>query len=254
MSTCCRLTYATLQDRPRAFLAATGLTHSACARVLPAFAAAYAVRSPPATTWEGKARQRQSGGAKGVVSQMADQRLFLLVYQKTNPLQTRHGWQWDLSQPQPHSWRHRLLPVLRQACATLGMAPARDASRGAPSPLRLEGAPAGAVAGTERRRHRPTEAAKPRAHDSGQQQAHTDKTVRRSNEETSKVISLRPTVAGKTPAKKATDAAALLSPVNSPLDKDTGLPGSAPAGGLTHQPPKSPEARRGALGTRSFIL
>lgn len=148
MSTCCRLTYATLQDRPRAFLAATGLTHSACARVLPAFAAAYAVRSPPATTWEGKARQRQSGGgAKGVFSQMEDKLLCILVYQKTNPRQTMPGLPCDLSQPQTHSWMHRLLPVLRQACATLGMAPARDASRGAPSPLRLEGAPAGAVLG-----------------------------------------------------------------------------------------------------------
>ena len=34
------LTYATLQDRPREFLAATGLTHDEFARVLPAFAAA----------------------------------------------------------------------------------------------------------------------------------------------------------------------------------------------------------------------
>src|SRR5262252_6132964 len=141
------LTYTTLQDRTREFLAATGLTHSEFARVLPAFAAAYALRYPPDKTWEGKARQRQSGGgAKGVLSQLEDKLLFILVYQKTNPLQTMHGLQFDLSQPQTHYWIHRLLPVLRQALATLGMAPERDASRVATSPLMLEGAPAGAVA------------------------------------------------------------------------------------------------------------
>jgi Helix-turn-helix of DDE superfamily endonuclease len=110
------LTYATLQARSREFLAATGLTHDEFARVLPAFAAAYAVRYPPDKTWEGKVRQRQSGGgAKGVLSQMEDKLLFILVYQKTNPLQTMHGLQFDLRQPQTHYWIHRLLPVLRCA-------------------------------------------------------------------------------------------------------------------------------------------
>jgi hypothetical protein len=70
------LTYSTLQDRPREFLAATGLMHDEFARVLPAFAAAYAILYPPAKTWKGKARQRQGGGsAKGVLAQMADKLL-----------------------------------------------------------------------------------------------------------------------------------------------------------------------------------
>jgi hypothetical protein len=41
-------------------------------------------------------RQRQRGGAKGILSQMADKLLFNLIYQKTNPLQTMHGLQFDL--------------------------------------------------------------------------------------------------------------------------------------------------------------
>src|SRR5215831_21301648 len=57
------LTYSTLQDRPREFLAATGLMHDEFARVLPAFAAAYAILYPPAKTWEGKARHRPGVGA-----------------------------------------------------------------------------------------------------------------------------------------------------------------------------------------------
>ena len=95
------LTYSTLQDRPREFLAATGLTHGEFTRVLPAFAAASIILYPPDKTWEGKARQRQSGGgAQGVLPQMEDKLLFILVYQKTNPLHTMHGLQFALSQPQ----------------------------------------------------------------------------------------------------------------------------------------------------------
>ncbi len=124
------LTYSTLQDRPREFLAATSLTHEEFARVLPAFAAAYAVLYPPDKTWEGKVRQRQSGGgAKGGLPQMADKLFFILVYQKTHPLQTMHGLQFELSQPQTHYWIHRLLPVLQRALAALGMAPERDEER-----------------------------------------------------------------------------------------------------------------------------
>ena len=167
------LTYSTLQDRPREFLAATGLTHDEFARVLPAFAAAYAVLYPPDKTWAGKVRQRQSGGgAKGALPQMEDKLLFMLVYQKTNPLQTMHGLQFELSQPQTNYWIHRLLPVLQRALATLGVAPERDASRVATSPLALEGAPALAIDGTERRRQRPTDAAQQKALYSGKKNAY----------------------------------------------------------------------------------
>src|SRR5919205_3202459 len=152
------LTYTTLQDRPREFLVATGLTHAEFARLLPAFATAYAALYPPDKTLAGQPRQRRvGGGATGVLPQMEDKLLFILVFQKTNPLQTMHGLQFDLSQPQTHYWIHRLLPVLRCALAALDMAPERDASRVATSPLMLEGAPAGALDGTERRRQRPTD-------------------------------------------------------------------------------------------------
>jgi hypothetical protein len=139
---------------------------------------------------------------------------------------------------------HRLLPVLRQALATLDMAPERDASRVATSPLLREGAPAGALAGTERRRQRPTDATKQTAHYSGKKKAHTDKNVLLINEYTSTVVYLSPTVAGRTHDKKAADEAALVYPVHSTLDKDTGFQGYEPAGILTQQPKESREARR----------
>jgi Helix-turn-helix of DDE superfamily endonuclease len=238
------LTYTTLQDRPRDFLAATGLTHEEFLRVLPAFVAASTACSPLDKTWQGKVRQRQlGGGAKGLLSQMEDKLLFLLVYHKTTPLPTMHGLHFGLSQPQTNSWIHRLLPVLRRALVALDMAPERDASRVATSPLRLEGAPAGALDGTARRRQRPTDAAQQTAHSSGKKKAHTDKNVLLINEYTSKVVYLSPTVAGKPHDKKAVDEADLVYPVNSTLDKDTGFQGYEPAGVLTQQPQKSLEAR-----------
>jgi hypothetical protein len=239
------LTYTTLKDRPREFLAATGLTYDEFMRVWPAFVAAYTTCYPLDKTWQGKVRQRQvGGGAKGILSQMEDKLLFILVYQKTNPLQTMHGLHFGLSQPQTNSWIHRLLAVLRCALAALAMAPERDASQVATSPLMLEGASARALDGTERRRQRPTDTSTQTAHYSGQKKAHTDKNVLLINEYTSKVVYLSPTVAGKMHDKKAADEAHLAYPVNSTLDKDTGLQGYEPVDILTQPPPKSPGARR----------
>jgi hypothetical protein len=122
-------------------------------------------------------------------------------------------------------WIHRLLPVLRRAVVALDLAPERDASRVATSPLRREGAPAGALDGTERRRHRPTAAAQHTAPSRGKKQAHTEKNVRLINAYTSTGVSLSPPVAGKTHDTRAADAATLVSPVNSTLEKATGLQG-----------------------------
>jgi hypothetical protein len=238
------LTYTALQDRPREFLAATGLTHAEFARLLPAFATAYALLYPPEQTWEGQPRQRRAGGgATGTLPQMEDKLLFILVFQKTNPLQTMHGLQFQLSQPQTNYWIHHLLPVLQRALAALGMAPERDASRVATSPLALEGGPAMAIDGTERRRQRPTNAAQQREQYSGKKKTHTDKNLLLVNEHTDKVIYLGPTVAGKKHDKKAADEEEIAYPTHATLDKDTGFQGYEPAGVLTQQPKKNPKAR-----------
>src|SRR3989442_10384945 len=153
------LTYSTLKERPREFLAATGLTHEEFAGLVPAFAAAYPALYPPDKPLAGKGRPRQGGGgAKGGLPQRADKRLFILVYQKPNQRQTRHDLQFGLSHPQAHYWIHPVVPVWPRALTAVALAPERDASRVAPTPLRLEGAPNLARDGTERRRPRPTDA------------------------------------------------------------------------------------------------
>jgi hypothetical protein len=238
------LTYTTLQDRPREFLAATGLTQAELARLLPAFAIAYAALYPPDKTLAGQPRQRRvGGGATGALPQMEDKLLFILVFQKTNPLQTLHGLQFDLSQPQANYWIHHLLPVLQRALAALDVAPERDASRVATSPLALEGAPTLALDGTERRRQRPQDAMAQTEHYSGKKKTHTDKNLLLVNENTSKVSYLGPTIAGKTHDQKAADAASSIYPDNATLDKDTGFQGYEPAGLLTAQPQKSRKVR-----------
>ena len=231
------LTYTTLQDRPREFLAAPGLTQADFAHLLPAFATAYALLYPPDQTLEGQPRRRRAGGgAPGTLPQMEDKLFFILVLHKTNPLQTMHGLQFQLSQPQTNYWIHHLLPVLQRAFAAVGMAPERDASRVATSPLALEGAPAMAIDGTERRRQRPTNAVQPQEHYSGKKKTHTDKNLLLVNEHTDKVIYLGPTVAGKKHDKTAADEGESAYPINATLDKDTGFQGYEPAGVLTRQP------------------
>jgi hypothetical protein len=238
------LNYNKLQNRPREFLAATGLTLTEFEQLLPAFQAAYDHKYPPDRTLNGHTRQRRAGaGAKGKLPSLPDKLLFILVYQKTNPLQTMHGLQFNLSQSQTNYWLHRLGPVLCQALRDMGQAPERDASRVAISPLALEGAPDVALDGTERRRQRPTDAVQQQEHYSGKKKTHTDKNLLLVNEHTTKVVYLGPTVAGKMHDKKAADEAQIAYPTNGTLDKDTGFQGYAPAGVLTRQPKKNPKAR-----------
>src|SRR5712691_10433359 len=149
-----------------------------------------------------------------------------------------HGLQFELSQSQANYWIHRLLPVLQHAFRALGQATERDAQHVATSALAVAGAPNLAVAGTERRRQRPRDAVKQKAHSIGKKKTHTDKNILLVNEHTGKVVSLGPTMPGKTHDKKAADEAPIASRPNTTLDKGTGFQGYEPAGVLTTQPKK----------------
>lgn len=238
------LSYNKLKENERNFLAMTGLTPTEFERLLPAFQAAYESRYGGALTQAGKPRQRAAGaGAKGALPKIEDKLLFSLVYQKTNPLQTAQGLHFGLGQPQANYWLHRLLPVLQQALRDLGEAPERDAQAVAHSELAHAGGPNLKIDGTERRRQRPQDSAKQKAHYSGKKKAHTDKNILLVNEHTQKVVYLSPTVEGKKHDKKAADQAAIHYPAQATLDKDTGFQGYEPAATLTTQPKKSPKVR-----------
>src|SRR5919199_3569406 len=124
------LIYNELKNKPREFLAATGLKLDEFEKLSPAFQTAYEQKYPPHLTQAGKTRQRQlGGGATGALPKIEDKLFFILVYQKTNPLQTMHGLHFGLSQPQTNYWLQRLLPVLQQALRDAGHAPERDPQR-----------------------------------------------------------------------------------------------------------------------------
>ena len=236
------LTYHELSKKPKEFLCATSLSVAEFEQLLPGFDAAYREIYPDVQTREGQARQRKAGGgSKGHLAAIADKLLFILVYEKTYPLQTMHGLQFGLSQPQTNAWLHRLLPILQDALRQLGHAPERDARQVAVSPLVLESAPELVIDGTERRRQRPKDATQQAAHYSGKKKAHTDKNLVLVNAQSGKVIYLGPTVSGKTHDKKAADELQIAYPANATLGKDTGFQGYEPEGVLTHQPQKSRE-------------
>ena len=155
-----------------------------------------------------------------------------------------HGWHCGLSQPQAHAWMHRLLPVWHHAVRALGEAPERDARRVATRARARAGGPALTIDGSARRRQRPQEHATHKQPSSGKQTAHTDTNILLVHTNTQQVVYLRPTVAGTTHEKKATDDAQITSPHNATLDKDPGFQGYEPAGTQTRHPPKSPQAKR----------
>jgi hypothetical protein len=238
------LTYEELKEKPKEFLAATSLTVAEFELILPVFRQKYDTLFIPGLTRKGKPRLRKvGGGVKEKLRTGEAKLLFILVYQKTYPLQSMHGLQFGLSQPQVNYWIHRLLPVLRESLAELGMTPARDPQAVAESSLANESAPDLLIDGTERRRQRPKDAQKQTEHFSGKKKAHTDKNILLANTHSRKVVYLSPTEMGKKHDKKIADENEIAYPAGATLGKDTGFQGYEPEGVLTFQPKKSPRVK-----------
>ncbi|MHB8628469.1 MAG: helix-turn-helix domain-containing protein [Aggregatilineales bacterium] len=66
------------------------------------------------------------GGRKRKLAKLTDQVLFILVYEKTYPLQTMLGLQFGLSQGSTNKWSHRLLPMLQHTLQGMGHTPERE--------------------------------------------------------------------------------------------------------------------------------
>jgi hypothetical protein len=230
-------------------LAATSLRVDEFEQLLPIFEKKLAARrASPTHTLKGQLRQRKAGaGPKEQLPTPADKLLFILVYQKTYPLQTMHGLQFGLSQPRTNYWIQTLMPLLQQVLVDLGHRPERDAAAVGTSPLVHEVGPDLLIDGTERRRQRPQDAQQQADHYSGKKKAHTDKNLVLSNCHTRKVVYLSPTAGGKIHDKKLADASEVVYPRGATLGKDTGFQGYEPPGVVTFQPKKSPRATTGAL-------
>jgi hypothetical protein len=236
--------YSRLKEKPKEFLAATGLKVEEFECLLPVFKEKLAALHPPGLTKRGKPRQRRAGaGPKEKLRTDEDKLLFILIYEKTYPIQTMLGLQFEISQPQANYWIHLLLPILRQTLAEMGLTPERNPEAVADSPLVAEAGPDFLIDGTERRRQRPQDAQKQSEHYSGKKKAHTDKNVLLASSHTKKVLYLSPTVAGKTHDKKVADDSSISYPDCSTLGKDTGFQGYEPPGVITFQPKKAERPR-----------
>ena len=236
------LTFKELKDRPREFLAATGLKLNEFEMLLPEYAKAYTTKYPTNQTYEGKPRQRQAGGGqKARLGTLEDKLLFILVYEKTYPLQVMHGLQFGLSQAQTNYWIHRLLPVLREALAQLQLIPERDGTQLASDQI-VTVAPDLLIDGTERRIQRPQDTVTQADNYSGKKKAHTKKNLVLVDEHTNRIIYLGPTSVGKTHDKKMADQENLTYAPGTKLTKDTAFQGYEPPGVTTSQPKKNRKA------------
>jgi hypothetical protein len=159
------LTYAMIAQQPRRLQAMTTLRWDEFEGLLVHFAAALAATHSAEKNQAGQPRQRKAGGGrKARLDSPADKLLFILVYEKTYPLQTAHGVMFGLSQAQTNDWLHRLQPVLASALEQAGYAPARDQVTGPTRALQLDG--------TERPRQRPQDPTRWRTHYSGKKTTH----------------------------------------------------------------------------------
>lgn len=238
------LEYKTLKRDRRKFLALTGLTLKEFKSLLPSFTEEYCRKYASDKTLVGKKRQREVGGGRRARLDTPEQKLlFILVYQKTYPLQVVMGELFEIHQSAANQWIHRLLPVLRDALTAMGVMPERDGRRFAQAERRKAESADYSIDGTERRRQRPKSPEKQALHYSGKKKMHSDKNVVIVNARSKRVGYLSPTHAGKTHDKKVADAERIAYPRKAVLHKDTGFQGYEPNVKQTHQPKKNHGAK-----------
>jgi len=231
--------YVELKEKPREFLAATGLRKEEFECLLPTFEQCYQTSLPKKPKLSKKKKQRaMGGGRKSNLKNMSDKLLFILVYQKTFQLQTMHALQFGLSQGRANYWIHRLLPVLQKTLHDLGMKPERN---GRQVSKLIEAQAGGAnlsLDATERKLQRPVNVEKQTEKYSGKKKTHTDKNLLLVNENTKKVVYLSQTAEGKKHDKKLADESQISYPENASLTQDTGFQGYQPKAVVVQQPKK----------------
>ena len=238
------LNYNSLKRDRRKFLALTGLTLREFKALLPIFAETYRKRYAGRKNLAGQKRQRASGGGcHGQLESMEQKLLFILVYQKTYPLQVIQGELLGMSQSGANRWLHGLLPMLQETLKVLGVAPEREGRQFAQAEQQRKEPHDYIIDGTERRRLRPKKPEKQALSYSGKKKAHTDKNILISQARTHRVGYLSPTCGGKTHDKKIADRENIAYPRKASLGKDTGFQGYEPLGVTTYQPKKKPRGK-----------
>ena len=239
------LEYEAIKKDKKQLLALTGLTAGEVQKLQPYFARKYGDTYEGKILPNGQPRKRAVGGGRGSGLKSIEQKLlFILVYVKTYPLQVVMGGLFDISQSGANQWIHRLLPILRDALDQMGMKPQR---KGKDFWISESGRGEGkdyVIDGTDRRRQRPKDPVKQRAHYSGKKKAHSDKNIVISSKRTNRISFLGATYAGKTHDKKMAEEAAIRYPRKTILHKDTGFQGYEPSDVAETRQPKKSRAER----------
>jgi DDE superfamily endonuclease/Helix-turn-helix of DDE superfamily endonuclease len=235
--------YAELVKKPSLFQSFTGLRIEAFHELLPAFEKAYKDDLARREAQKGGVRQRQPGGGRrGLIAEIADKQVFILVYFRFYPVQVLQGFLFGLSQPQANEWIHRLTPLLNEALGYEQQLPARrtdaiEALLKACPDLEF------LIDGTERPIRRPKDPQRQKANYSGKKKKHTVKNNVITEKRTGKIKGLSPTVNGNRHDKKLADEHNLRFPHNSKLWQDSGFQGYSPAHVTLFQPKKKPRGR-----------
>jgi hypothetical protein len=233
------LIYEETRRKKGKFLGLTSLTDKEFQALLPYFEAAYKTVYEGKKTQVGTKRQRAvGGGQKGVLPSSEQKLLFILVYQKTYPVQLVIAELFGMSQSSANEWIKRLLPVLGKALDKMGVLPQRSGKAFAKTEARRAEKPKYIIDGTERRRQRPKDPVKQALHYSGKKKVHSDKNLVIVQAASARVGYLSPTHPGKTHDKKVADSECIRYPRNTKLYQDTGFQGYEPKQTRTYQPKK----------------
>jgi hypothetical protein len=233
------LIYEEIRRESGKFLGLTSLTDKEFQALLPYFETAYKASYEGKKTHLGKKRKRSvGGGQKGVLPSFEQKLLFILVYQKTYPVQIVMAELFGMSQSSANEWIKRLLPILGKALDKMGVLPERNGKRFAKTEARRAEKPKYIIDGTERRRQRPKDLVKQALHYSGKKKVHSDKNLVIVQANSKRVGYLSPTHPGKTHDKKVADVERIRYPHNTKLYKDTGFQGYEPKQTRTYQPKK----------------
>jgi hypothetical protein len=214
------------------------MTRAEFARLLPAFAQAYAdtLAAEQATTVR---RRRPGGGRRGQLPRDADKLLFILVYVKQYSVQELQGALFGLGQSQASAWVLRLLPVLQAALGRECVLPARktatldDLKARCPDLVfRLDA--------TERPIPRPQDPERQKACYSGKKKRHTLKNTVVASATGRHIVLLGGTTAGSRHDKRLAEDDAPPFPPGSRVPSDSGYQGYAVEGATVLTPINKP--------------
>lgn len=140
------------------------------------------------------------------------------------------------------------MPLLREALDELGVLPERDPHAFARTAAPRPGGTRRIIDATERRRQRPQNPEKQRAHYSGRKKTHSDKNVVVATADSRRIDFLSQTYEGRVADKSIADQEGIAYPPGIVLYKESGFQGYEPPVAKTYQAKKKATGRGTDVG------